>query len=108
MSIYKDQIELFSAVSLRDGALASVAGNSGDWFDRALRVIGSLERGQSVTGESIRHIVEERIGAPHHHNAYGSLISHAVKAGMLHPTGTWVKMRDPKSHARRTPMYCKT
>jgi hypothetical protein len=42
---------------------------------------------------------------PHHHNAWGALILHAVSQGLLERTGRWTHMRDRRSHARLTPIY---
>ena len=87
----------------RDDALESVRFNAGLWFDRAMVCVKTLKG--TKTGEEIRLEIEPLIGPPHHHNAYGSLISQAIKARYLTPTGVWRKMRTPKSHARRTPEY---
>ena len=95
----KDQASL-----LRDITLTQVSENAGTWMDRAKRALPAL-RGQTMTGEMIRLYLSEIIGEPHHHNAYGALINHAVRSGQLKPTGRYLKMRTKKSHARKTPEY---
>lgn len=75
------------------------------WMDQALQVIAGLRAGALMTGEDIRHAVEETVGPPGHHNAYGALVSHAVRRKLLYKTPIYRKMRDPKSHARQTPVY---
>lgn len=75
------------------------------WMDQALQLIAGLRAGGLLTGEDIRHEVERAVGSPGHHNAYGALISHAVRRNLLFKTGDWTKMRDPQSHARMTPIY---
>lgn len=89
----------------RDEALRRIEQNAGRWFDQAMAFIISLPHGHIGTGEDIRFLIAERIGNPHHHNAYGSLISHAVKDRLIVETGRRPHMRGPKSHARRTPEY---
>ena len=82
-----------------------VTDNNLGWMARAMLVIESLPSGSRYTGEDVRHVVEDAIGPPGHHNAYGALVSHAVRKRLLAPTGDWQKMKDPQSHARQTPVY---
>lgn len=92
--------------SRRDAGIEQVLANAGKWSHRARDLIlddDSLT-GQSMTGEDIRFFVKERIGEPHHHNAWGGLIMGLVKRKRL-VLVEWVKMRDPRSHARMTPRY---
>lgn len=88
----------------RDQALKRVGLNSGDFMLTALTALQELH-GKSMTGEQIRVELESRGVVPHHHNAWGALVRQALKTGLLHPTGNWVKMSTAKSHARRTPEY---
>ncbi len=92
----------------RDAALEQVGNNSGGFMDRALGAIDLITEGQTLTGEEIRfRLMQEKI-APHHHNAWGALISAAVRRGLIRETGRWVAMRSTKSKARRTPEYWRT
>lgn len=89
-------------------ALQQVSDNAGDWMERCLACIRGLARandGKTGTGEDVRNYTEKKIGAPHHHNAWGAAISQAVREGLLVPTERYVPMKGPKSHARKTPLY---
>lgn len=96
--------DLFSAAGARDAALEQVADNAGPIFmARAQAAIAKLYG--EWTGEDIRLALLRAGIIPHHHNAWGAVISKAVKRGMLVPTGRWVGMKTTRSHARRTPVY---
>ena len=97
------QLEL-PAISARDRALARVSGHSGEWMPRAMIALEWLPAGQ-LTGEDIRLRLIHQVGAPHHHNAWGALIRHGIKGGLLVATGEYRKMITLKSHARKTPVY---
>jgi len=89
----------------RDRALKQVTANSGSKFQQLVREAVVTLDGQQVTGEDIRiHCVKKGI-EPHHHNAWGGIISSLVKIGMLEPTGKYTQMRTLKSHARETRIY---
>jgi len=72
---------------------------------RGLEIIAGLRLGRELTGEDIRHAIEVRGVRPHHHNAWGALIMAAVRKELIQKTGRLVKMKDPRSHARQTPIY---
>jgi hypothetical protein len=77
-------------------------------MNRALGAIDIITEGQTLTGEDIRfRLMQEEI-QPHHHNAWGALISAAVRKGLIRETGRWVAMRGARSKARRTPEYWRT
>jgi hypothetical protein len=95
-----EQAELF-----RDEAIERVTQNSGAWMDNAIACVSRLPNGFKYTGEDIRLMLTHEIDEPHHHNAWGALIRHAVRKQLLTPTGKWQKMRTPRSHARQTPIY---
>ena len=96
-------LPLFEAVRARDAALKTVAENSGTFIERAMDIIASMSG--EVTGEDVRFKCEAEGCTPHHHNAWGAVISQAVRRGHLVPTDRLAKMRGPKSHARRTMVY---
>ncbi len=101
------QQDMFSngiAMALRDQALDQVAENSQPWMERAIGFVSHMPV-HGMTGEEIRRIVSICIGEPHHHNAWGALISTAIKRKHFWPTGEYRKMTSKKSHARRTPVY---
>jgi hypothetical protein len=98
------QPDLFAARENRDKAIASVSNNAGnEWMVKALDVISSLKG--EATGESIRILVEPRIGKPHHHNAWGAVVRTAIKRGFITFANRYEQMKTSKSHARRTPVY---
>ena len=92
----------------RDEALEQVGGNAGTFMDQAMGMIDTITEGAVVTGEDIRRGVQRQGIEPHHHNAWGALISSAVRLGLITETGRWVPMQDKKSKARRTPEYYRT
>ena len=100
-----DQFDLFGSKSARDEGMDLVGGNAGTFMLDGLHAIADLPSGALVTGEDIRQRLTELGIAPHHHNAWGTLIMWAVKRQLLHPTGRYLHMRDITSHARRTPEY---
>jgi len=100
-----EQQDLFGAKQARDDALNRVAGNTGTWMDNALVAVGELRSGFELTGEDIRLRVADRVGNPHHHNAWGALIKAAITHDLITPTGKHRAMQTVKSHARRTPVY---
>lgn len=100
-----EQQDLFGAVQARDNALNQVSGNTGKWMHKALVAVSDLRAGVDLTGEDIRLRVADRVGNPHHHNAWGALIKAAIKADLITPTGKHRAMQTVRSHARRTPVY---
>jgi len=80
------------------------AHTSEQWKQYVEQVIAALPTGTLVTGEDIRLKCELQ---PHHHNAWGAIISLHVRKGILQPTGMYTKMRSRKSHARTTQIYRK-
>lgn len=88
----------------RDKALAAVAKANAEWMETALSMLPYLSPMEG-TGEQIRHKLSAVIEQPSHHNAWGAMIRHGVRLGLLKPKGQWTKMEDPQSHARQTPVY---
>ena len=100
-----NQQDLFEAKQARDEALKRVENNSGDWLGKALREIGLLPGGREMIGEDIRIAIHEKVGAPHHHNAWGAVIKSAVSRKLLIPTDKYRHMKTKKSHARASRVY---
>lgn len=89
----------------RDEALERVLDNAGlSWQERATAVLRSMSASE-VTGEDIRLACMARGIQPHHHNAWGGLISRFVSDGLLVATGRYVAMKAKGSHARKTQVY---
>ena len=91
----------------RDEALDSVINNSPEWRDEITDFIeNKIPWGWEGTGEDIRHLAKKNgIGNPRHHNAWGSVIMHAVRKKWLVWNGKISPMRDKSSHARLTRIY---
>ena len=92
----------------RDKGIAQVSGNNQDWIKKAMQsaiAYVCLMNGEDFTGELIRFHVRESVGEPRHPNAWGALISALIKQGEILETGEHRKMKDPRSHARKTPVY---
>ncbi len=96
---------------MRDEGIARVTEHNESWMELAIREAQSFASYSSYldtfTGEDIRHRVSYVIGLPGHNNAFGALINTLVRRKIIKPTGEWRKMRDDRSHARKTPVYTK-
>ena len=92
----------------RDISLKRV-GYDSDFMLEGIRAIKAMRicmpPNGEVMGEDIRELLAEQNIAPHHPNAWGSLIRSAVKQGLLVETGEWRKSRSVRSNARRMPVY---
>jgi hypothetical protein len=100
--------EAKSGEELRDEGLARVTAASGSWMSRAVQCASrSLPHDFVGTGEDVRRVVTREIGPPHSPNAWGALTNVLSKpnTGILIDTGKVRKMKAPKSHGRRTPVY---
>lgn len=95
-----------SGDGLRDDALRAVSDNAQPWMDSALALLPQMAREIDwVTGEEIHLWIEDRIGPPHHYNAWGALINTAIRRRILEGTGSYRKCKSPVRHAHRTPVY---
>jgi hypothetical protein len=95
--------------ALRDAALSQVQDNAEPWSDRAWALANKHVTRYLVppqfTGEDLYSQIVCIIGPPHHSNAAGAFIMRCVRGKLIESTGVWVKMRNPRSHARKTPLY---
>jgi hypothetical protein len=92
--------------SLRDTAIATVMENAGQrWQAAATQLIQDTLRGQEVLAEEWRLLCEHHGLNPHHPNAWGGLTNSLVRSGVITDTGRLGKSRDPRSHARRQPVW---
>lgn len=92
----------------RDEAIERVDEHNKHWRESVLALIERLPHGWTGIGEDIRLLaLEEKLGKPHHHNAWGGVIMGAVKRKLLVDTGERRKMRVTASHARQSPIYRK-
>ncbi len=95
--------KVVDGILARDAALERVTRKR--FMIRGTRIIEDLEHGREMSGEDIRHAVSRLGVKPHHHNAWGALIMNAVRLKLILPTGRDTKMKDRRSHARKTPIY---
>jgi hypothetical protein len=92
--------------ALRDQGIAQVLEAAGGrWQDAATGLIQECLAGQEVLAEDWRLLCEEHGITPHHPNAWGGLTHSLVSAGVITDTGRLSKSRDPRSHARRQPVW---
>lgn len=91
---------------LRDSAIAQVMENAGEsWQLAATQLVRLRLAGQEVLAEDWRLLCEEHGITPHHPNAWGGLTNSLVRAGVIVDTGRIGKSKDPRSHARRQPVW---
>jgi len=102
-----DHFDLGAGRAGRDKGMARVDRHGATWTRRARTVItNSLPIGWEGRAEELRALLcAAGMPDPHHHNCWGSLIHWLVKSGVLTATGDHEQMRDPRSHARQTPVY---
>ena len=104
-----DSLPLFNQTEghrARDAGMAQVLGNAGDsWRHDAMRLIRERLAGREVLAEEFRALCEGEGIKPHHCNAWGGLTAALVRAGVIEDTGRVGKSRDPRSHARRQPVW---
>ena len=96
-----------SGRQLRDDAFEKVWREA--WMRAALSRVALLPDDWVGTGEDIRFILMGSMGLvpPHHPNAWGALINHCLRTGLLEKMKERRNMRDPSSHARETSVYGK-
>jgi hypothetical protein len=89
----------------RDAGQARVLERAGTFHADAVEVICRRLAGAEVLAEEFRRVCSEEGVAPHHHNAWGALTAVLVKRGVIEDTGRLGKSQDPRSHARRQPVW---
>ena len=94
---------------LRDKAIEQVQTHGVHWMDQAVAWVRAWA---AQVGPDLRFTAEELrlaslgiLPAPHHHNAWGALTMQLIRNSDIVPTGEWISMVAPRSHARRTPRY---
>lgn len=101
---------------LRDEGMRRVEGSQAEqWRERYRRIANTFifdtVRGDVFTGEALRlFALAQGLDQPNHPNAWsavgGSIIRHWLKTGAIVDAGL-SQARDPRSHARRYPLYRK-
>jgi truncated hemoglobin YjbI len=103
--MHDDLFDAVEARARRDTGLKRVGNNAHEFMEAGLAAIARLPKGLEYTGERIRALLLHQGIVPHHHNAWGALITVALKGGYLHSTGRYEAMQAKKSHARKTQVY---
>ena len=100
-----EQYDLWSSLQAKSEAINRV--DREPWSTQAKFFMTSLPIGWTGTGEDIRRFLTEEMNLekPHHHNAWGGMISGAIKKGLIFGTGRYTKMKAVSSHARKTEIY---
>ena len=92
--------------TLRDAGVAQVLENAGaPWQEKATQLIQGAMAGREVLAEDWRLLCKENGIEPHHPNAWGGLTHRLVRLGVITDTGRLAKSKDPRSHARRQPVW---
>jgi hypothetical protein len=103
-------LDLFgsSGEQLRDEGIGRVLDHNQPWLEMCKVEARKFAASHSdFTGEDLRLHCRSVVGWPGHHNAWGGLTSALLRDGSIRFTGMYRKMKDPSSHARKTPVYCK-
>lgn len=104
-----DERSLSASREARDAGLDAVVEAAGTEFRDGVRgVVEKLPPGWTGTGEDIRELCSSRNISPHHHNAWGGVISGLIRKGFLQKTGDYTQMKSVKSHARETAVLERT
>jgi hypothetical protein len=106
-------LDAIAADQALEEALNRVKNNNEQWMALALVQLrqfalshdawANTEHG--ITGEDIRFMLLPHIGHPTTPKAWGALIGAAIKQGIIEATGAYRKMKDVRSHSRKTPVY---
>jgi hypothetical protein len=96
---------LVEGQAARDEGQARVLERAGEFPAVAVEVIRRRLAGAEVLAEEFRRVCVEEGVEPHHHNAWGALTAVLVRRGVIEQTGQFEKSRDPRSHARRQPVW---
>lgn len=90
----------------RDRGREIVHEHNEDFCDLVIRLIPNMRLPDTFIGEDVRLMAEAMTGrTAKHPNAWGAIITRAVKSGLIVETGGLRKMKTRKSHARRSPVY---
>lgn len=94
--------------AMAEYGMSRAAEATGTWFpiaQQTLLRICQLHGGTRATGEEIGNAVTNYFCAAPRPQAWGALISWAIRQGLIEPTGRRVAMQSPRSHARKTDVY---
>ncbi len=97
---------MFDAVEARDRALAEIGEHGDGWAYSAIAALRTyIITHPSFIGEEFRLWAAERVGQPHHHNAWGAVMRVAAQMGIIRMTDRQRPTTTKRSHARRSPVW---
>jgi len=116
---YEQQLNLLEGRRLRDEGQAKVKEHNESWHERAMKYLRDkfscplsesdmdfyTHIGGEFTSEDFRKEIVLNLGPPSHPNAWGALITSAVRAGIIEDTGRTVQATNKAAHARRLPVW---
>ena len=97
-------LDLEAGERARDAGIAAAAGD-GDWFEQAARLIVAHFAGQEVLAERFRALCIKHGIGPDDPHGWGPLTYTLARRGLIVDTGRMEKSQDPRSHARRQPVW---
>jgi len=107
MTFQPSLFDIADGAQLRDDGIARVTAKSGEWMSKAqecaARFLSTLSG--SLTSDEIRDAVREKIGEPHHGNAWGALTRWLILKGYLLRTGRLALSSRASNHAHANPVY---
>lgn len=78
-----------------------MTGKQQNWYDAVLRLISHYPSGTLFTSDRLRvEAMENKLPDPSHPNAWGSVITRAIKHGLVSKTGRYLPTGVPSSHGR--------
>lgn len=99
----KTQIDMFDVIKgrqERDSGVGKISSGIGmKWIILATKIIADLPSGWIGTSEDVRPMILDRIGPPHHVNAWGALTLRVRRKGILIPTGKAYQAKRVARHA---------
>jgi hypothetical protein len=97
-------LDLEAGERARDAGMAAAAG-SDNWIERAVKLVVGHLVGQEVLAEQFRSLCMQHGVEPETSNGWGPLTYTLSKRGLIVDAGRMEKSQDPRSHARRQPVW---
>jgi hypothetical protein len=91
----------------KERGMSLAASRNSEWIALALEDLRVFAAGQDefvLEGFRARQVLLHR-PMPTNHHAWGALASAAIRAGIIEPTGRYVKARSVKTHAHPIAVY---
>jgi hypothetical protein len=97
-------LDLEAGERARDAGLRAAAGSDG-WIEQAAALVVEHFRGQEVLAEQFRALCLSHGIGPESSKGWGPLSFLLSRRGLIVDTGRMEKSQDPRSHARRQPVW---